>query len=86
MGHDRECRESLYDIAEDFGVKETEPYLIYWRIIVLAKTLAHYSTAPECEELAAKMRMIEIHPDPDDEAQMAISRSLPLPVDKVEEP
>lgn len=86
MGHDLECREALADIVSDFGIQEDEPYLLHWRVIAAAKTLAHYSTAPECEELAARLRKVELNPDPENEEQVAIVKELPgqrMDVDKL---
>lgn len=77
MGYARECTEAFQSIAEDFGTDEPDPWYARWQVIIAAKKLAHYSTAPECEEIAARLRMIELHPDPDDEKQMAMYAELP---------
>lgn len=86
MGYDRECREAIDSLAEDFCATESELYLRHWRILINAKKLAHYSTAPECEVIAARLRMIELHPDPDDEEQMAMYAELPDREDSPDNP
>lgn len=86
MGHDRECREAYESIAEDFGATESEPWYGYWRIMVEAKKLAHYSTAPECQAIADRLRAVKMHPDPEDEKQMAMYAELPAREDSPESP
>ena len=80
MGYDRECQESFIDLADDFGIENPgsiEAYVLYYRILVMAKTLAHYSTAPECAEIASKLRTRDVRGDTDDEGLMAIINTLP---------
>lgn len=72
MGYNGDCRDAFESIVSDFGADDEQPVLSYWKIMVAVKTLAHYSTAPECEELAEKLRKVVLNPDEDNPEQMAV--------------
>lgn len=85
MGYDRECSEGLRDLAEDFGIENPgsiEDYLLGYKMLVKAKTLAFYAVDsanidPESQALAFYLIGVDMHADPEDQELAKVIGELP---------